>query len=282
MPWPPDNPVTGGIPLRTPVPLGELLLALEQNRISARYQPVVRMSDRVPVALEVLARLEHPSRGTVPPDLFVPQMEDAGLAWPLTQAVVRRAFGEWQAGPLRALGLSLALNVPLDVMLFPEALDWLDQACGSASIPRPMITIELTESQPLRQLDQLRAAAGRLRASGYALAIDDVGPAVRDHRELLDFAFSVLKLDKDLVRGSATDPAANDFLLQSIAAARAARLTIIAEGVEDEAVWDRMASLGIELAQGYLIAKPLAAEDVPAWYRAWRGAASHAAPAAVQ
>lgn len=246
-------------------------MALANDWITARYQPVVRMTDRVPVALEVLARLEHPLHGTLPPDLFVPPMEDAGLAWPLTKAVFRRAFCDWRTSGLDRLGLSLALNVPLDVMLLPEALDWLDAECASASIPPPLITIELTESRPLQQLDRLRAAVARLRAAGYSLAIDDVGPTVRDHRELLDLAFSALKLDKDLVRGSATDAAAQDFLLQSVAAARAANMTIIAEGVEDAPVWDRMAALGIELAQGYLIAKPMPAADVHGWFRAWSG-----------
>ncbi len=262
-------PAEAGGAARAPLTVPELHEALANGWVSARYQPVVRMADRRPVALEVLARVEHPARGTLTPDLFIPQMEDAGLAWPLTQAITRRAFAEWGSGRLQQFGLALALNVPLDVLLMPEALDWLDATRAQADIPPTLITVELTESRPLTQLDALTAAARRLHDAGYEMAIDDVGPTVRDHRELLSMAFSVLKLDKDLVRNSESDPAANTFLMDSIAAARAARLTIIAEGVEDEAVWARMAALGIEQAQGFLIARPLPAAQIPAWLDGW-------------
>ncbi len=262
-------PAEAGGATRAPLTVPELHEALANGWVSARYQPVVRMADRRPVALEVLARVEHPARGTLTPDLFIPQMEDAGLAWPLTQAITRRAFAEWGSGRLQQFGLALALNVPLDVLLMPEALDWLDATRAQADIPPTLITVELTESRPLTQLDALTAAARRLHDAGYEMAIDDVGPTVRDHRELLSMAFSVLKLDKDLVRNSESDPAANTFLMDSIAAARAARLTIIAEGVEDEAVWARMAALGIEQAQGFLIARPLPAAQIPAWLDGW-------------
>ncbi len=271
---PPAAADAGGLPrgpraADLPVPMTELQEALANERIVARYQPVVRMADRQPIGLEVLARLDHPQRGVLAPDLFIPQLEDAGLAWPLTQAVVRRAFADWGGGRLRALGLSLALNFPLDVLLMPEALSWLDAQCAKAGISPASITIELTESRPVARLDELRAAVTRLRSAGYDLAIDDVGPDVRDHRLLLDLAFSILKLDKDLVRGSATSDTASAFLTQSIAAARAAGLTIIAEGIEDESVWARMAALGIDQAQGYLIARPLTAPDVLTWHAAW-------------
>ena len=256
-----------------PVPPGELEEALANGRISARYQPVVRMRDRMPVALEVLARLEHPTRGTLLPDLFIPQMEASGLAWPLTQAIVQRAFAEWNNGRLQSLGLTLAFNMPLDVMVDTAALDWLDAERARAGMPPACITLELTESQPLDQLPALRRAVVRLRNSGYDLAIDDVGPDVRDHRMLLELAFSLLKLDKDLVRGSATDPVKHAFMLDNIAAARAARMAIIAEGIEDAAAWARMDALGIEQAQGFLIARPMPAAAVPAWFAAWRSAA---------
>jgi EAL domain-containing protein (putative c-di-GMP-specific phosphodiesterase class I) len=229
----------------------------------------VRFADRLPVALEVLARLEHPVHGLLSPDLFVPPLEDAGLAWELTQAVVLTAFAEWDGAALDRLGLSLALNLPLDLLLLPAALAWLDEQRRTVGIPANRITIELTESQPVTRIDEVRAAVAGLRRAGYGVAIDDVGPGVRDHRALLDMDFSALKLDKDLVRGARDNPATQDFLLRAVAAARAARLRLIAEGVEDDEVWDRMQRLGVDEAQGYLIARPLPADAVAGWHRAW-------------
>jgi EAL domain-containing protein (putative c-di-GMP-specific phosphodiesterase class I) len=119
------------------------------------------------------------------------------------------------------------------------------------------------------RIDEVRLAVTGLRRAGYGVAIDDVGPGVRDHRALLDLDFSALKLDKDLVRGSRDSAGTQEFLLRAVAAARAARLLLIAEGVEDEDVWDRMHRIGVDEAQGYLIARPLPAEAVAGWHQAW-------------
>lgn len=261
---------------RAPVPPAELHEALAGRWIGARYQPVVRIADRAPVAFEVLARLEHPTRGTLTPDLFIPQMEEAGLGWELTQAVVERALGEFGADRLAALDVALAVNFPLDVLMRPDAAGWLRDACAAHGVPPAQITVELTESQPIGDLDLLRDAVFRLRGHGFRLAIDDVGPAIRDHRQLLNLEFSILKLDKDLVRGSAADAEVRDFLLRALDAAHAARMVVVAEGVEDAAVWDRMASLGVDEAQGFMIARPLAMAAVADWLAAWTSGRPHA------
>jgi EAL domain-containing protein (putative c-di-GMP-specific phosphodiesterase class I) len=109
----------------------------------------------------------------------------------------------------------------------------------------------------------------RSRRCGYGLAIDDVGPQLRDHHSLLDLQFTMLKLDKELVVDSATMPDVRDFLTETITSARAADLTIVAEGVENPELWKRMRDLGVDQAQGYLIARPLLATTVPLWYHDW-------------
>jgi EAL domain-containing protein (putative c-di-GMP-specific phosphodiesterase class I) len=249
--------------------LSELRSALNGARIQTRYQPIVRMSDGHPIGLEVLARLEHPTRGILQPDLFVPQIEEAGLAWPLTEAVVRRAFEDWGRGRLASFGLTLALNFPLDVLLIPEALTWLEARRAEAEIPSESLVIELTESRPVTEIARLRHAIATLRNLGYGLAIDDVGPEIRDHNALLDLQFTTLKLDKDLVRESPDSPSAAAFLDRTIAAARAAKLVIVAEGVEDAEIWARMRARGVDQAQGFLVARPLPAAAVPLWHRDW-------------
>jgi EAL domain-containing protein (putative c-di-GMP-specific phosphodiesterase class I) len=256
--------------------LSELHEALAAARFHNRYQPVVRLGDRVPVGLEVLARLEHPLRGMLGPDLFVPQIEDAGLAFPLTQAVVRRAFAEWGGGRLEQLDLSLALNFPLDVLVYPAALLWLHEQREAAGIPAARIGIELTESRPVTNVPELGRAVQGLRRIGYTLAIDDVGPGVRQPQHLLELGFSALKLDKGLVHSSRNDPTLAELLDATVAAAHAAGLTVVAEGIEDEDGWQRMLAAGVEQAQGFLIARPMPASAVPAWHRAWM--AGHAPP----
>ncbi len=261
-----------------PVPLAEIREALAAARIHAVYQPVVRLSDRTPVSLEVLARLHHPVRGTLPPDLFVPQIEDAGLAFALTRAVVASAFKDWGGRALERLDLSLALNFPLDVLLHPAAMVWLEERREAAGIAAERIGIELTESRPVTDVADLAHAIAGLRDAGYSLAIDDVGPGVRQPRNLLGLGFSALKLDKGLVAGSRDDAAMAKLLHATVASAHAADLVVVAEGVEDEACWQQMLAAGVEQAQGFLIARPMPAADVAGWHDAWRAGSSSATP----
>ena len=243
--------------------------ALTQGRLTAHYQPVVRISDRRPLGLEVLARLQSPLDGILPPDLFVPLIEAAGLGWELTEAVTRRAFEDWGEGRLAALGLTLALNFPLDVLQMPSALAWVDAQRELSGIPASSIVIELTESQPLGELEILRTSVTRLRGLGYNLAIDDVGPNIRDYRALLNLDFTILKLDKNLVQDAPESSATREFLANTIAAARKAGLEIVAEGVQSRPIWDRMAALGVDQAQGYMVGRPLPAKAVELWLADW-------------
>ena len=248
----------------------ELCAALAGTLIDTRYQPIVRLADRIPVALEALARLNHPTRGTLPPHRFVPQMEDAGLARLLTKRISQRAFTDMAGPALAPLGLVMALNFPLDVLLVPEALTLLDEQRREAGIPPGRVTIELTESRPVECLVTLRHAIERLRASGYGVSIDDVSPAVPRLMALLDLPFSALKLDKDLVLRLGADEAADDFTWRIIDMASSRRLTVTAEGVKNAAIWHRLAALGVDLAQGFLVARPLPAAGVPPWLSRWR------------
>lgn len=254
---------------RRPLSEADLRDAIEHARFHARYQPIVEMADKSPVGLEVLARLDHPTLGALPPDAFVPRLESAGLAWPLTRAIIDIAFRDWQSQDVRRFGLYLALNFPLDVLLMPEAIDFLSERRETAKIAAKDIVIELTESRPIERKPDLSNAIARLRAEGYGLAIDDVGPELRDPRDLIGMKFTTLKLDKDIVRESPDSETAKDFLARTIAAARAHGLLVIAEGVEDTEIWDRMKGLGVDQAQGFLIARPLLPRSIERWRKTW-------------
>ena len=251
------------------VPLDDLLAALTAGRLQTRYQPTVRLADGVPVALEVLARLEHPSLGTLAPDRFVPQVEAAGFAPRLAELVARRAFADWGGDALARLQLRLALNLPLDVLLAPGATERLEAWREEAGIEPGRIIVELTETHPVRRPDLLLPVLRRLRAAGYLLAMDDVGPEMRDYRDLIGLPFTAMKLDKAVVADSATSPAARQFLQGAIGAARGAGMQVIAEGIEDIAAWTRMAALGVDAAQGFLIARPLTAVATGIWHASW-------------
>ncbi len=249
--------------------LAELRAALQGAMVETRYQPIVRIADRRPVGLEALARLNHPERGTLLPHRFVPQIEDAGLAAELTRLVSERAFADL-AGPFLAeRGLRMSVNFPLDVLLQPAALDRLEEQRACSGLAADRIIIELTESQPVEDIPMLRRSLERLRSLGYGAAIDDVGPAVPRLAPLLDLPFTSLKLDKDLVQQVVTCPEVRAFLADTIVKAKAHGLTVVAEGVETDAIWDEMRNLGADEIQGFLAARPLPVAAVPIWWDAW-------------
>lgn len=252
------------------IPATELRDAISGTMIEARYQPIVRLADREPVAFEALARLNHPARGTLLPDRFVPQLEGAGLARALTESVCARVFADVARPLIPARPLAVAVNFPLDVLLDPAALSMLEERRAAAGISTGLVVIELTESRPVQDIRALARSLDWLRALGYGVSIDDVGPAVPQLLPLLDLPFTCMKLDKDIVRRSMDDADALAFLVTKSNTAKARGMTVVAEGVETQALWDRMLSIGVDEAQGFLVARPLPASAVPIWLEAWQ------------
>jgi EAL domain-containing protein (putative c-di-GMP-specific phosphodiesterase class I) len=250
------------------MPMSEIHAALAGTMIEARYQPIVRVIDRQPVAVEVLARMNHPARGTLLPHRFVPQMEDAGLAPALTEVVTRRAFADMSAPALAPHALLIALNFPLDVLV-PEAMSLLDTQRIAAGIRPEQVVVELTESRPVEDVAGLQHAVERLRNSGYGVVIDDIQPEVPRLQALLELPFTGVKLDMDLVRLLAGDESSREFTRGIVEVAKARGLTVTAEGVEDAATWNRLADLGVDQVQGFLVARPMMAVAVPVWLRRW-------------
>ena len=244
-------------------------ISFDAADVECRFQPIVRMADHVPVGVEALARLQHPGRGSLEPDQFVPQMERAGLSLQLTEAVAQRALQLIDPALLARHGLFISINLPLDVLLLPGAPGWFDALRSPTGIPAPSVLIELTESSPARDLAALHAAVIRWRRAGYAVAIDDLGPGMANQPELFALPFSTVKLDKDAVLRSGTDKLAWRWVQRMVQGARRHGLTVIAEGVEDAAAWTRMAGLGVDQVQGFLVARPLPAAALAAWLDRW-------------
>ncbi|HEX2941872.1 MAG TPA: EAL domain-containing protein [Rhodopila sp.] len=256
------------------IDLGEIEAALAGSWIDARYQPIVRFADRRPVGLEALARLNHPKQGTLSPDRFLPLLEKSGLARRLTELVARRAFHDMAGGAFGEPSLSVSVNFPLDVLLQPESLEVLDAQRGAAGIESSQVIVELTESRPVSDFVTLGRALESLRMLGYRVAIDDVGPAVPRLQPLLDLPFTSLKLDKDVVQQVNASPDAFTFLQDTINAAKAHGLYVVAEGIENAEIWAAMSALGADEAQGFLAARPLPPAAVTVWLDRWTSRAA--------
>ena len=235
----------------------DVAITFDSRNVECRFQPIVRLADRRPVGMETLVRLQHEEYGTIGPDQFIPQIERAGLSLRLTEAVAAAAMAAVDPALLNHHGLFISINLPLDVLLFPEALQRLDRHRCAHAIPVERVLIELTESRPVSDLEGLFKALTFWREAGYRVAIDDMGPEMMNQINLFDLPFNMVKLDKQVVLKSQTDPLARNYLKRTVGNAKSRALEVIVEGIENEAMWIRMREMGVEYAQGFLIARAL-------------------------
>jgi EAL domain-containing protein (putative c-di-GMP-specific phosphodiesterase class I) len=219
---------------------------------------------------EALARLFRVGQGMLGPEHFVPRIEHAGLAATLTRQVAARSLADMASLKEGVPDATVALNFPLDVLLLPDALRQLDADREAVGIARKRIVIELTESRAVKDVAQLRRVVDRLLDAGYRTALDDISPAMPQYEALLDIPFTAVKLDRDMVVRSAQTAADADFVKRIIAAARQRGMNVVVEGIEDARTWHRMRNAGADLAQGFVVGRPMPAAVLPAWLESWR------------
>jgi EAL domain-containing protein (putative c-di-GMP-specific phosphodiesterase class I) len=240
----------------------ELRDALADGAIVAHYQPIVWLDDGRLDGIEVLARLRDKYLGSISPEIFVPILEQAGLAEQLMQAVLVSGLPEIAAFPYR---VPAAFNLPLEMILRPDVLGHLEHQRDVLGLGTEDVSVELTESRPVADLSALGRALDRWTTCGYRIAIDDVTPAMPHHRALLDLPFHAAKLDRTVTRESATGQAMVDFLADFVAAAQSRGKYVIAEGIESAEDWTRMRDAGVDLGQGFLISPALPLIAMTAW-----------------
>lgn len=246
----------------------ELARAIAGGAIVNRYQPQVRLSDGAPLALETLARWEHPRFGTLGAGQFIPLAEAAGLAADLARRMVRRAVADMAALHRAGLRYTMALNLPLDVLLDPATADGLAEAVAAGGLPPEALTIELTESQIAHDLVAVRDAALRLRGHRFGVSIDDFTLSAAQ-TGLVSLPFSEMKLDRSLVLAALADRTVRGALASVVRMAHGLGLVVVAEGIETPQAWVVAREIGADLAQGWMVGRPLPAGAVAAWAAAW-------------
>ncbi len=250
----------------------ELARAIAGEGVITRYQPKVRISDRMPVGVETLARLRHKRLGLLGPEQFVPLAESAGLAPQLTAAVTRRAVADIAAVRQAGLLVTVALNFPLEILALAAIPDLLAEDVAQAGLLPENVIVELTETQVRDDLSVVRRVTDSLRSRGFGLSIDDYGVAGAQARHLLELPFTEMKIDRSLVLGAMTDSELRLDLETAAVIGRALKMTVVAEGVETPAIWDMLATMPIDQAQGWLVGRPMPPDELVGWAAAWTGA----------
>jgi EAL domain-containing protein (putative c-di-GMP-specific phosphodiesterase class I) len=223
------------------------------------YQPIVRLADLRPSYVEVLTRAEA-GDGTVGSDAVIHAMNGAERSMHLTSCIMRRALAEYRTFHFGRCDLSIAFNLPLDAMLHPQLMAQIEAVRAPSALAAQNIRFELTEQQPVRDLQAAAAAITALRRARYGLALDDITPETPNLPALMAMPIRAVKLDRSVVVSTAGGD--KDFIRDIVAQATANGQTVIAEGIETAELCERMRRLGVTHGQGFLFSHPLAAEEL--------------------
>ena len=248
----------------------ELLQGLQRGEFEAFVQPKVEVASSRVWGSEALARWRHPRHGIVSPAAFVPAMEQGGLIDELTWAMLSQS-AEWLARwESEGLDLSISVNLSLrsldDTHLADHVADIVMSRCSDPS----RIVLEVTETAAATDTARALENLARLRMLGFGLSIDDYGTGYSSMQQLSRIAFTELKIDRAFVSASASDEVTRVILASSLDMARKLGIHAVAEGVESESDWALLQQLGCDMAQGYLIGRPMEAARFEPWMVEWR------------
>ncbi|GAB2614166.1 cyclic Di-GMP phosphodiesterase RmdB [Streptomyces capparidis] len=246
--------------------LGDLRRALESNEIALHYQPKVSFDGKVS-GLEALVRWVHPERGRVNPEEFVTLAETSGLMPQLTEYVLESALGQVARWRADGFDVPVAVNVsPRDVHS-PGFAGSVAARLARHGVPASSLQLEITEhvllEDPQRAADTLAGLTGH----GVRMSLDDFGTGYSSLVHLRRLPVSELKIDRSFVARLAVDAEDAEIVRCTVELAHSLGLVVVAEGVEDDATWERLRDLGCDAVQGWLVAAAMPPEETTAWLR---------------
>lgn len=239
---------------------------LTRGEFQLYYQPLVNLNDGQVGGFEALIRWNRPGQGLLAPDAFIPVAETTTLICDLGRWVLHEAAGQLAAWSRQGLdpdkSLRIAVNVSARHAAAPEIVADVQAALAASGIAPQQLELELTETA-LQQGTAIDAQLARVRALGVTVAIDDFGTGYTSIGQLAHLPADVLKIDR--IFTASEDPPQQNLVKLIIEAAHAFKLRVVAEGIEEEHTLQAMRDLDCDTAQGYLIARPMPANQVPAW-----------------
>jgi diguanylate cyclase (GGDEF)-like protein len=243
----------------------DLRTAIDRDGLSLVYQPKVTMATRSVKSLEALVRWTHPQLGPISPGEFVPLAEATGGSRRLTSWVLKAAIG--QMGQWREAGLEVdvAVNLSAPDILDPDLGDEILYLLRSRRVEPTALLLEITESAVMRDPHLAARNMQLLRVAGVRFAIDDFGTGHSSLSQLNMLPVDELKIDRSFISHARLGSDAATIVTSTIELGHRMSLDVVAEGVEEPEAWNLLRQLGCDFAQGFLISRPLAPKDVPAF-----------------
>ncbi len=245
--------------------LSDIRHALDSEQIVVHYQPIVDLVDYKVRGAEGLVRWQHPRHGLIPPGAFVQTVEQTDLIGPLTRYVLEHSIAQCAAWRRDGWELSVAVNLSVRNLLDRDLPREIERLLNSYRLPAQALQLEITESMIMSDPDRARATVTRLSGLGVRMSVDDFGTGYSSLANLRSLPIDELKIDKSFVAPMLEDESDLIIVRSTINLAHDLGLRIIAEGVEDRATLERLSLLGCDLAQGFHLSRPLAAEAFNVW-----------------
>lgn len=251
--------------------ISEIREAVEKNQLSLYVQPKIDFISGRIISVEALVRWQHPERGLVFPDMFIPFAEQTGHVrkismWMLAEAA--RYAAKWQQ---EGIDISLAVNLSARDLIDTELPAKLAEILAAHQLSSQSLSVEITESSIMEDPVRALQTVERISGMGIKLSIDDFGTGYSSLSYLKRLPVSELKIDKSFVMNVERDLDDAIIVRSTIDLGHNLGLKVVAEGVENQMVWDMLKAMGCDYGQGYFMSKPIPAEQFIEWQKAWNG-----------
>ncbi|MBE0506173.1 MAG: EAL domain-containing protein [Marinospirillum sp.] len=239
----------------------DLRKALERREIQVYFQPKLELSSGKIIAAEALARWHHPEQGNIPPSVFVPLAERTGLINLLGTLVLDISCAQAASWHQQGYAIQVAVNIAAQQVETGQLVEQVDQLLEQYNLPSRLLELELTESTLMEDAEASIIEMQHLRARGVSLAIDDFGTGYSSLSYLQRFPLNVLKIDRSFLISENGHQNQGTLTRAIIALGHGLGMKVVAEGVEEKEQLDELKLLGCDFAQGFIISRPIPANE---------------------
>jgi predicted signal transduction protein with EAL and GGDEF domain len=232
--------------------------ALARGELEVHFQPIVEARSRRILEMEALARWRHPTRGMISPDVFIRLAEESGLIHAVGEFVLARACETAKGWPDE---IGVSVNLSPAQLARGDFLDVLQRALDRSGLAPQRLTLEITETVLMENLERGNEVIKQVRALGARVALDDFGAGYSSLSYLQTFALDTVKIDRAFIAAMETNPRTREIVPLIAAIARNLGFRTVAEGVETQSQLDLVVAAGCQAAQGYYFSRPLPASE---------------------
>lgn len=245
--------------------VGDLRRASQENEFVVYYQPKVRFADNKVYAVEALVRWNHPERGLMHPDIFVPIAEQTGHIRTITRWVLDKALAQCALWRGNGINIEVAVNLSVKDLEDNDLPCYISQLLSRYRLPPAALALEITEGALMQDPEHVMGIANLLNKLDIKLSIDDYGSGFSSLSYIKKFPVKELKIDKAFVIGMMNNPDDITIVRSTVELGHNMGLSVVAEGVENQVIWNLLRDMGCDVAQGFFTSKPLTPAELEYW-----------------